>query len=294
MRRFVVALLAVLSSALAGQTRSGEPIKTSLCELVRDPHRFNGKLIEMRSAFVSRFQWDGFVDETCSAKVQVSAYGVFDDVRAQDGQAHLPVHPKKDHNYRALRKYAGTKFKWPDGGRCQDCPLYRILVTAEGRFDYFAGRTVVVGASPAKQVIGIPGGDVPLLQFVLQSVSDVAATPIDPSAYSGRKRRDVTLEEAHELVKAFQKDHGEGGYALEKYQDTEYPEFEFFQAVPDPQRSRLHYAVDLKTAEVWDAIHCENLTSPSLKKLQNAIRTRIGLTADEFRKLRRRGPRCDE
>jgi hypothetical protein len=145
MRRSVIALLTVLSSTLGGQTRSGGPIKTSLCELIRDPQRFNGKLIEMRSGFVSRFQWEGFVDETCSAKVQVSAYGVFDDLRAQDGQTHLPVHPKQDRNYRAFRKYADTKFKWPDGDRCQDCPLYRILVTAEGRFDYFAGQTVAVG-----------------------------------------------------------------------------------------------------------------------------------------------------
>jgi Ni,Fe-hydrogenase III large subunit len=104
----------------------------------------------------------------------------------------------------------------------------------------------------------------------------------------------VTLEEAHELVKAFQKDHGVGGYGLEKYEVNEYPGFQFFRAVPDPPRGRLHYAVDLKNGEVWDAVVCEKLTSPSLKKLQNAIRNRIGLTADEYRKIGRPGPFCEQ
>ena len=294
MRRSAVALLTALASTLLGQPKASKPIKTSLCELIRDPQRLNGKLVEIRSGFVSRFQWEGFVDETCSAKVQVSAYGIFDDIRAQDGQTHHSVHPKQDHNYRGFRKYADTKFKWPDGGRCLDCPLYRILVTAEGRFDYFSGQTVAVGANPAGKGAGVSGEDLPLLRFVLQSVSDVAATPIDSSAYSRKNRRDLTLQEAHELVTAFLKDHAEGRYGpgLEKYEANDYPGFQFFQALPDPPSGRIHYAVDLKTGEVWDAPVCEKLTSPRLMKLQNAIRNRVGLTADEYRKVGRARPPC--
>jgi hypothetical protein len=167
-------------------------------------------------------------------------------------------------------------------------------VTADGRFDYFASKNVALRANPTDKAVGIFAGDLPRLRFVLQSVSDVAATPIDPSSYSGKNGRDLTLEEAHELVKAFQKDHAESGYGLEKYEVKEYLGFQFFQAVPDPQRSRLHYAVDLKNGEVWDATSCEKLTSPSLKKLRNAIRNRIGLKADEYRKLGRPGPFCEQ
>jgi hypothetical protein len=191
-------------------------------------------------------------------------------------------------------KYSDTKFIWPDGGRCQDCPLYRIIMTAVGRFDYFASQIVALRANPTEKAVGISAGNLPLLRFVLQSVSDVAATPIDPYVYSEKKPRDVTLEEVQGLVKAFQKDHGEGGYGLEKYEVTEYPGFQFFQAVPDAPSGHLHYPVDLRTGEVWDEASCEKLASPSLKKLQNAIRTRIGLTSDGARKLRRRGPFCDE
>jgi hypothetical protein len=224
MRRSLVALLAVLSSALAGQANSGEPIRTSLCELVKKPQHFNGKQIEMRSEFVSRFRWEGFVDETCPAKVQMSAYGIFDDLRAQDGQIHY----------------------------------------------------------------------LPLLRFALESVSDAAATPIAPSVYAENKPRDVTLEEANELVRALFRNRGTSDFALEEYEIKDYPGFQFFQTVGRDLRGHIHYAVDRKTAEVWSGVVCENLTSPSLKKLQNAIRTRIGLTADEFLKIRRRGPRCEE
>jgi hypothetical protein len=295
MRCAIIALLTVLSSALFGQTRAGEPIRTSLCELVRDPERFNNKLVEIRSEFVSRFQWEGFVDETCSAKIKVSAYGIFDDVRAQDGQTHLPVDPKQDDDYRAFRKYSDAKFKWPDGGRCQDCPLYRILVTADGRFDYFAGQTVAARANPAEKV-GISDGesDVPLLRFVPQSVSDVSATPIDTTLYSEKKRRDVTLEEAHELVTAFLRGRRSTGFSLDKYENKDSPGFQFFQVLGDDPYGSIHYAVDRKTGDVWSEAPCKNLTSPSVKKLQQAIRNRIGLTADELRKARRRGPYCDQ
>lgn len=280
----VIAILifAVLPGVALGQSPSNAPITTALCELLKEPALFNGKMVKFRAEYLSKFEWTGFVDETCSAKVQVSAYGVFDEFRAQDGQTHLPIHPTKDHNCRVFREYADTKFKWSDGGRCQDCPLYRILVTAEGRFDYFAGKA---DASFT--------GDLPLLRFALQSVSNVAATPIDPSIYSGRNRRDLTLEEAYELVKAFQKGHGETGYGLEKYTVKEYPGFQLFQAVPDPSSGRIHYAVDLKTGDVWNAVICEHLTSSSLVKLQVAIRNRIGLTKDEYQKTRRQGPMCE-
>jgi hypothetical protein len=316
MRCSIIALLTV--SPLFGQTSAGKLIKTTLCQLISDPQRFNGKVVEIRSEFVSRFQWEGFVDETCSAKIQVGAHYFLGDLMMQPGQyafttidddhthperltwrpiePRLPVHLKKDGNYRTFRKYSDTKFKWPDGGRCQDCPLYRITVTADGRFDYFASQTVAVRANSAEKAVGFTAGkpDLPLLWFVLQSVSDVSATPIDPSVYAVKKRRDVTLEEAHELVKAFLKDRAEGGYGLEKYEVKDDPGFQFFQAVPDPPSGQIHYAVDLRTGEVWSGVFCENLTSPSLKKLQNAIRTRIGLTASEFLKVRRRGPECDQ
>ena len=275
--------------------------------------RLDGKLVEIRSEFVPRFRWEGFVDETCSAKVQVGArhllggqvgqyafFSLADDLTHPERLNWQPIEPRlrvdlrRDDNYRTFRKYSDTKFKWPDGGRCQDCPLYRILVTADGRFDYFASQNVALRANPTEKAVGISSSDLPLLRFVLQSVLDVEATPIDPSVYSENKPRDVTLEEANELVRAFFRDHGESSPDLDEYKVKDCPGFQFFQAVPDPPDGRIHYAVDLRTGDVWDVSVCEKLTSTSMKKLQNAIRNRIGLTADEYRKIGRPGPFCEQ
>ena len=316
-RTSVIALLTL--SPLFGQTSANKVIKTTLCQLISDPQQFNGKLVEIRSEFVSRFQWEGFVDETCSARIQAGAHYFLDHLMMQQGQYAFTtleddnthperlewkpieplrsVHLKIDGNYKKFRQYADAKFKWPDGGVCQECPLERIFVTADARFDYFETQTISVRANPQTKALHYSAGDdpnAPLGWLVLQSVLDVSARSVNPSVYSNQKPRNVSLEEAHELVKAFQKDHGEGSYALDKYEVKEYPGFEFFQAVPDPPSGRIHYPVDLRTGEVWDEGSCEKLASPSLKKLQSAIRNRIGLTADEYRTLGRPGPFCEQ
>src|SRR5580698_3850241 len=82
--------------------------------------------------------------------------------------------------------------------------------------------------------------------------------PIKTSS-SATRHRDLTVREAHALVKAFQRDHGEDGYGLDQYEVKDYPGFQFFQAVPDPPSGRIHYPVDLRTGEVWDEGPCEKL-----------------------------------
>jgi hypothetical protein len=317
MRRSVVALLTVLSSTLVGQPKTSKPIKTTLCELAKAPEKFDSKLVEIRSEFLSRFQWEGFVDERCSAKIPTGAYHAYDGLKPKQGQfafttsdddnthperlnwkpieRRLRVDLKRNANYRAFRKYADTKFRWADGGVCQDCPLYRIVLTAIGRFDYFPTQTVSVRANSATRALQYSAGEpnVPLLRLILNSVSAVAATPIDASVYIEKKGRDVTLEEAHELVTTFIRDRGSSGFSLEPYVVDDHPGFQFFQVLGNDPNGEVHYPVDLKTGEVWGEASCQRMTSPALMKLQTAIRNRIGLTADESRNIRRPGPFCE-
>lgn len=214
-----------------------------------------------------------------------------------------PVHLKQDGVYKAFRNYADSKFRWPDGGVCRDCALYRVTVTATGRFDHFESDTVAVSANPpmiANQYSSYLNA--PLSRFVLQSVSDVATTPIDPSLFTETKGWDVSLEEANDLVTTLLKGRGTTkapGFQLVPYDDTQYyPEFQFFQAIlanPNPTGSFNlgHHAVDRKTGDVWDAVICDHLTSRSLAKLQIAIRKRIGLTEEAYRQLHKEGPMCE-
>jgi hypothetical protein len=52
------------------------------------------------------------------------------------------------------------------------------------------------------------------------------------------------------------------------------------------------FAVDKRTGDIWDLIVCREYMSKSVKKLQQAIRKRLGITEDTYRKLRRPGPTC--
>jgi hypothetical protein len=307
------------------QTDPITPIKTTLCELAKQPEKFNGKIVTFRAEYFSKFQWAGFVDDSCSATLKVGVSHVLDDLKPNQGQYAFtttaddnmhperlnwkpielprPVQLKKDADYRSFRKYADTKFRWPDGGTCLDCPLYRTNVTATGRFDYFEAQTVAVRANPATKafIYFADEAEAPLLRLVLESVSDVLATPVDPAVYTEPKRQEITLEEADDLVTALLRDRGSTkapGFELVKYSVEDSPEFQFFQAIfnnPNPIGSLNlgHYAVDRKTGDVWNAIVCERMKSASLTRLQRAIRIRIRLTESDYRKARRPGPMCE-
>lgn len=299
-----------------GQTNV--PIKTTICELVKTPERFSGKMVQFRADFVSRFEWEGFVDEGCAAKLQVGVFHPLDGLRPQQGEyafttmaddnthperlnwkpipLSLPIKLKKDQTYQAFRKYADAKFRWPDGGVCLDCPLYRITVTGTARFDYFETQTVAIRANPATKAFHYSAGEPndPLSRLVLESVSDMATTPIDPFVYSGSGRRTVSLEEAHDLVYAFICP--KHTCILEPFHDPDKPDFLSFQAlkaVLTGSGNMGFYEVDPKTADVWNGVICERLESRSLFKLQRVIRKRIGLSDEAHQKTTTIGPMCE-
>lgn len=310
----VTSVLALAPVVIFGQTTSTGPMKTTLCELVKTPDQFNGKMVEFRAEFVSKFQWEGFVDESCSAKLQIGVYHPLDDLKPEQGQYAFttvgkdnehperlnwkPIPPQRpvdlvqDDNYRAFRKCADTKFKWPDGGRCLDCPLYRMTVTATGRFDHFETHTVAVRLNPATNEFHHSGNsNDPLSRLVLQSVSDVVPTPISPSVYSESGRRNVSSEEANDLVCAWTGGCGSGGTAL--VPSIQVVDEEYYHLTLATDVLRL-FDVDAGTGDVWSGnFFCLLYESPSLAKLQRAIRQRIGLTEGEYKKARKPGPMCE-
>jgi hypothetical protein len=52
------------------------------------------------------------------------------------------------------------------------------------------------------------------------------------------------------------------------------------------------YSVDMRTAEVWKPVACEHATNPSVRRLQRAIRKRLGVTEAELRAALARNPCC--
>ncbi|MGD0202202.1 MAG: hypothetical protein ABSD27_15830 [Bryobacteraceae bacterium] len=112
--------------------------------------------------------------------------------------------------------------------------------------------------------------------------------------------RTVTVGEARSLVdKALETTGATNlpGYGRELRRNADVSgAFFFFEATwanPNPGSMVIgHYAVDRRTGDVWNAVICEEVTSPSLKRLQRAIRKRLGFTDKDHHRLRRPGPMC--
>ena len=109
----------------------------------------------------------------------------------------------------------------------------------------------------------------------------------------------VTVDEAQQLVLAISESMGWtklNGFSLEPYESKTFPAFYFFSAMwdnPDGSAMIDHLAVDRRTGAVWSAIVCREFSSKKLRRAQFDLRRKIGLTKDEFRKIKRLGPMCD-
>lgn len=126
-------------------------------------------------------------------------------------------------------------------------------------------------------------------------------TTAEPTTRS-KGRREISSEEAHDLLKAFLKLPDVAILHEDdfRYPDGDrYPAFHFIEAElgvsPGPVGvlQVRYYAVDRQTGDVWNAVICELITSSSLTKVQVALRRRIGLTDVEYRKLKKLGPLCE-
>ena len=114
-------------------------------------------------------------------------------------------------------------------------------------------------------------------------------------------RRAITVGEASQLVSALLKPDGwtrlRGFVLYQALFDAEFQDFYFIHAEWDSPSGRHaaigHFAVERTTGEVWDWVKCGQFNSPSLSEAQQAVRKRIGLTDDEFQKIKKSGPFCE-
>src|SRR6266568_1977634 len=67
--------LAVFPGVGFAQTKADEPIKMTLCELVKEPERFNGKMVHVRAAIVTGFEASLLRDDSCSASIWLAGPG---------------------------------------------------------------------------------------------------------------------------------------------------------------------------------------------------------------------------
>ena len=193
---------------MAVQNADSEPIKTTLCELLKEPERFNGKMVQVRAKVVSSFEIGGLMDSSCSAFLTQTGDG-FPALSGRTGEyaffrsfeelkhpnrlnwkpIHLPplIRTVEDEAYRETERLVLQKFRRTNGSICFECPLFELTVTVVGRFDHLEQQQVAIRENrkdkPTPHSAGFGHLNAFLSRLVWQLVSDVVATPIDPSVY---------------------------------------------------------------------------------------------------------------
>jgi len=120
------------------------------------------------------------------------------------------------------------------------------------------------------------------------------------SVYPAGEHRTLSLEEAKKLVLEAlpRKARSLPKLSLEGGLDSAYPGFYIFSAMwagpPDGSVVIGSYAVDSSTGDVFDpASECTEISTPALRKLQEKLRSRIGLSDSAYQKIKGRGPMCN-
>ena len=111
------------------------------------------------------------------------------------------------------------------------------------------------------------------------------------------RTRDLTESEARTLVEAFlgPKITKLPHFGLDLLEGAAPAEFYAFEATgthTDPTASPIigSFAVNRGTGDVWRLVVCRRVGSPELKRSQETLRRRIGLSRDEFRRLEAKAP----
>jgi hypothetical protein len=125
-----------------------------------------------------------------------------------------------------------------------------------------------------------------------------ALTPI--SATAGANGRKVTVAEARQLVLASldpQSQRLPGLTVKGGARDSSFPDYYSFAVMWDGTSSASvmvgFFDVDPLTGDVFEGTGCGERTTPLLRALQTKIRHSWGLSDNEYRRLKKKGPYCE-
>jgi hypothetical protein len=124
------------------------------------------------------------------------------------------------------------------------------------------------------------------------------------SAFSGwlaegeARRLTVSREESRDLVYVLLESSGctKRTCSVETLQNRYFPKFFFFEGLWSNPTGSPHigaWAVDPKTADLWDANVCVEYRPTRVTEIQQELRRRIGLTDDRYKTLKQQPPMCD-
>lgn len=132
------------------------------------------------------------------------------------------------------------------------------------------------------------------LYLALRTLVIVELSLMGSQAQTGRQR--INVDKARRLAQDAVKINNAGALLTESPRKFD-PKFYFFAIVSNNRDASPivgYLAVNPRTGDVWNiAGHCERLTSSALRRAQDQIRKRFGLTDTEYERLQAEMPICD-
>jgi len=150
---------------------AAEPIETTVCELVRNPTAFSGKMVRIRAQVSTGFEVAVILAE-CDHKGAAMALYYPDLVRDSDRPDFSLL---KDENFKQFDQ-ALSKFAWGlQIGPSSKLPEGRVFATLVGRFDGPDRLTVTdnTGKTVVRKGYGFTPSTLYQTRLILKSVSDV-------------------------------------------------------------------------------------------------------------------------
>jgi len=205
------ALLVGGSVVVVAEVKAEGPIKTTVCELLGHPERFNGKVVQIRATIRVGFEfsvlfddscdkggiWNGSDDFTDASGVQFAYITSEADLQRPEllnwhSRARLrPITHRKDEGFQTFVKYVDQYHFEPEVCIIFECSKFKVTATFIGRFDFDDRRLRAFRNTSTGKMWTSTGGfghlNMASFQLVWQSVSDVVAVPIPLSAYLKRK-----------------------------------------------------------------------------------------------------------
>jgi hypothetical protein len=223
-RFFPIALLSVFSCGLHAQA-----VDATVCDVLQNPASFNGKIVRIKgtvAASLDRFAIEG---TGCNQRVNDIWLSYPDGAKAKSGPVaivellpahnyaaaldatqHTPVTLDKSKDFKEFDSLLSAQFK--ENSMCLACSKNKVTATLVGRIDSVGG----AGWTRDKdgKVVswsGFGNLNAYAARMVLQSVSDVAAQPIDYSKAAAETKSDVVdtttvsdpVANAHAAAKVF-------------------------------------------------------------------------------------------
>jgi hypothetical protein len=168
--RSILLVIALGSYSLRG-TPAVEPIDTTVCELVRNPAAFSGKMVRVQAQISSGFEVAVVLAE-CDHKGSAMALYYPDLVRDSDRPDFILL---KDENFKQFER-ALSKIGWGlQVGPSSRPPKGRVLATLVGRFDGPDKLTVTdrTGKTLVRKGYGFTPSTLYQTRLILKSVSNV-------------------------------------------------------------------------------------------------------------------------